>query len=656
MSHEVFGLLVAVNDYQPPVGPPLRGAVPDIRRWQTYLTDRLGQAARLLTLTDAAATRRAVIDGFRTHLSQAGPGDTALFVFSGHGSQEQPPVEFVGDDASGKLQNLLFFDTGQVVDGVLVRQLADKELSLLLGEVAARGPRVVVILDCCHSGDATRSGLDVARRWLPHHPEQPAAQPDAGERGAVENVLLALWGPRPIDAFLDGTFGRSLQRVQVAHVALTACQATETARERQIDGEWCGLFTSILLDTLEEGDAIDYRSLVEVVRTRLTALGVEQRPELFPTESGGAGDGVFLGDVAGPELPPFVMTQSDGRWVVSAGELHGLRQTTGGDACRLCCYRVDGGPCGEVRVVSVDAGTSVVEPLGWLPDAPSYRADISWMPFADVIVDGPNADGSAASPAMVDAVRSAIEASGSALLRVSPMGSPSNRGVVTLRVAPTAGEAPGSVGVVVAIDDPTTTTAGSFVPWSAPDAAGIAVRRLEHLARWERLRRLGEQRSDLAGGVELQIFRAPAGSRVVPDGLAPLLTAAEYVLAYSSEGPPRLFLRLRNSTARDLWVALIDLSDDWSATVLLPAAKISAGVALDVDPEGRPWEFALSAEAEALPCGTARERLKVLVSDAPFDASPFELRAIGTARRSAGIAPVTEWAATTTTLVITRGV
>ena len=61
-----------------------------------------------------------------------------MFAYSGHGSQELQPTEFAFGDASGKLQNLLLFDAGHETGGEFVWPLADKELGLLLDEVAER--------------------------------------------------------------------------------------------------------------------------------------------------------------------------------------------------------------------------------------------------------------------------------------------------------------------------------------------------------------------------------------------------------------------------------------------------------------------------------------------------------------------------------------
>ena len=108
-----------------------------------------------------------MIDTFRSHLGQAGAGDVALFSYSGHGSEEPAPPEFAELEASGRIQTLVPVDVGRRRDGPLVRPIADKELAVLIAEVAARGPHVVVLLDCCHSGSGTRDAAATPRQWLP---------------------------------------------------------------------------------------------------------------------------------------------------------------------------------------------------------------------------------------------------------------------------------------------------------------------------------------------------------------------------------------------------------------------------------------------------------------------------------------------------------
>ena len=152
----VYALLVGIDAYPPPV-PWLAGCRNDVTDLSAFLEGRLGERLRLVTLLDREATRQAIVDAMRTHLGQAGAGDVALFSYSGHGSEEPVPKAFAALEPTGRIQTLVCVDTGRRdADGVLIRPIADKELAVLLGEIASKGPHVVALLDCCHSGTGTR--------------------------------------------------------------------------------------------------------------------------------------------------------------------------------------------------------------------------------------------------------------------------------------------------------------------------------------------------------------------------------------------------------------------------------------------------------------------------------------------------------------------
>ena len=88
----VYALVVGIDAYHDGIRP-LRGCGNDLDLVVRYLNTQVAPQAKLhpRTLRDGQATRQAVIDGFRDHLGHAGPGDTALFWFSGHGSQAPVP-------------------------------------------------------------------------------------------------------------------------------------------------------------------------------------------------------------------------------------------------------------------------------------------------------------------------------------------------------------------------------------------------------------------------------------------------------------------------------------------------------------------------------------------------------------------------------------
>ena len=101
-------------------------------------------------LLDAQATYAGIAGAFRDHLGQAGPGDIAVFAYSGHGSTQKATPELQEPD--GRSETLVCVDsrTGTV------RDLADRELAALIASVVAKGAEVLCVFDCCHSGTISR--------------------------------------------------------------------------------------------------------------------------------------------------------------------------------------------------------------------------------------------------------------------------------------------------------------------------------------------------------------------------------------------------------------------------------------------------------------------------------------------------------------------
>jgi hypothetical protein len=214
MSRTIYGLLIGIDDYPRPI-PSLRGCVNDIEAFAAYLSDRVakdkGVALDLMLLKSVEATREAVVDGFKTHLGKAQKGDIALFYYSGHGSQEQAPEEFWKIEPDRLDETLVCYDSRTPGNW----DLADKELSKLIKDVAAKGPHVAVILDCCHSGSGTRDIGTVVRRAptdLRHRPIESFIVSVAEAQAAAASREVS----GGAGAWQVGTEGR--------HVLLAACR------------------------------------------------------------------------------------------------------------------------------------------------------------------------------------------------------------------------------------------------------------------------------------------------------------------------------------------------------------------------------------------------------------------------------------------------
>src|SRR5215212_10247877 len=144
MVGQVYALMVGINDYGGNLNR-LGGCVNDVNGFEGILRGRVPEGLlRMRRLLDQDATRQRVIDAFSAHFADAGPDDVAIFYFAGHGSYEKVEERFWFLEPSGTNQTLVCADSRRAG----VPDLADKELSVLLDDVAARGPHVLVVLDC----------------------------------------------------------------------------------------------------------------------------------------------------------------------------------------------------------------------------------------------------------------------------------------------------------------------------------------------------------------------------------------------------------------------------------------------------------------------------------------------------------------------------
>jgi hypothetical protein len=137
-NSRVFALFVGVSDYG--------GRLEDLANTDSdaeNLARRMRRAGVLdpasVVLTNAEATRGGVEAAFRRIAAQAGPDDTFLFFFSGHGDRVESDGEH-RDEADGQAETI------ELRDGAL----HDHELARMFGTVRAR--LAVVALDSCFSG------------------------------------------------------------------------------------------------------------------------------------------------------------------------------------------------------------------------------------------------------------------------------------------------------------------------------------------------------------------------------------------------------------------------------------------------------------------------------------------------------------------------
>lgn len=280
----LFALLIAVEQYHPDSGvPPLGGCRNDVQAVRetllSFFPDQVAEATQIKTLINEQATREGVIAAWRTHLGQAGPADTALIYFSGHGARSRTAAEFHELEPDGLEEGWVLYDSRQ--PGQF--DLADKEIALLLAETGKTGARLVLLSDSCHSGSITRD-LDAPEGWKARFTSGTDA-------------------PRPLDTYLHGAYAeqwRTAGKGQVPfvrHLALSACKHTEKAWESP---NGFGIFTRALLDAVgHTGAQVSYSDLFTRLCADIRKFTGRQNPRIAAYGGFNPNEG-FLGK----PLPP----------------------------------------------------------------------------------------------------------------------------------------------------------------------------------------------------------------------------------------------------------------------------------------------------------------------------------------------------------------
>jgi hypothetical protein len=147
-----YGLAIGVNDY---IGRSndLAGAVNDAEDIAGALRD--AGAAGVILLLDGEATKAAIEAAWLGLVEAAAPGDTLVFSFAGHGSQEPEPPGRRGE-ADG-LNETFILGGYQSFGEASAERIVDDEIFAWLKLAEDRGLEVIFVADSCHSGTMYRA-------------------------------------------------------------------------------------------------------------------------------------------------------------------------------------------------------------------------------------------------------------------------------------------------------------------------------------------------------------------------------------------------------------------------------------------------------------------------------------------------------------------
>jgi pimeloyl-ACP methyl ester carboxylesterase len=616
MTRTLYALLVGIDRYKAPI-PPLNGCVNDIEAVAALLRDLCAggdSALELRVLKDAEATRAGVIDGFRSHLRKAGPDDLALFYYSGHGSQEDSPPEFWHLEPDRLDETLVCYDSRD--EGQW--DLADKELAALIADVAAPGPHVLCVLDCCHSGSGTRAPLEegIAVRRAPtdrrHRPVEAFLE-GMLVRGAADSSSGTGWGVVPAGK----------------HLLLAACRPSETAKEVMEAGKPHGAFTAALLAALRQTrGSINYRDLLKRAEAQVRLRVAQQVPQVEASDPSDL-QRPFLGGAVRKQRAHFTLRyDATLGWVIDGGAVHGIARPVGGETTVLSVFDLQVAPAEWRRADAALAAAEVEEVRpelsriklqtcdGPLDQNSTYRAVVIATPLPTFGI-------------YLNGERDALERVRHALRTASEAGGPS-----TL-VREVAAEDEAELRLDVRDSSFLISRARADRPLVAEivgvgeEGASAAVQRLEHVARWEAVARLENPGSPLgAEPVEIAVLQPvyETGEEVWRESDPRRGIRLEYRYSGGKWEQPKALIELRNKGQDEVYCALLWLSEDYSVssalirggTLRLPAGGSAAANG------GEPlWGF-VPDEKWREGRTEVRDVLKLIVSTEPFDATLFE--------------------------------
>lgn len=331
----IHALLIASDCYLEnmlPEGtyPSLLGCVRDVTHVEGFLTGTLKVPAnqiRKLTSTNNGnavppeppedrPTYENILKAFREIGSRAKKGDQVYIHYSGHGGRSITAYpEVKGTD--GLDESLVPIDIGNSE----ARYVRDLELATLLKELTDEGLFVTLVLDCCHSGGATRGGANqVAVRGVNFIDRTKRPAGDV----AIAEAVKSAWAKSATMRGLKLQSGLAIE--PKGYTLLAACRPSESAYEFAFDGnERNGALTYWMLNAFEQlGPDTTYKDVYDRVLAKVHSQFELQTPMLE-----GDADRVVLGLKSNPSRPTAIVldVDPDGKSVtIGGGQATGLRK------------------------------------------------------------------------------------------------------------------------------------------------------------------------------------------------------------------------------------------------------------------------------------------------------------------------------------------
>jgi len=578
----IYALLIGIDYYLPNrLYKSLKGAVRDINLVADYLLKTLNipsekifkltspnpEVTQTIETKDPEPTYENIVAKFQAITEIAQPGEQVYIHYSGHGGRTTTIYpELKGNDQLD--EGIVPIDVGNESG----RYLRDVELATLLKRMTDKGLIVTLVLDSCHSGEATR-GDDVAIRGPG---ETDTAPQDSESLVAQRQELIENW-----QALTDGipasiTPGQWLPQPR-DYVLLAACRPSEYAYEYAVSGkERHGALTYWMIDTLTSSPSgLTYKTLHDRVSAKIQSK-FPQMPMLvgqsdrfvFGVERGSLQYAVNVLEVIEEEVTE---ADSEPKKVVKQVRLNTGMANGLSPGYRFAIY-----PFGITDFIQKNKQLAIVE-------IASVGASDAWADVIEVLGSGNIEQGAQAVmlSAPVELVRgvrlfkkevgekdnqlpqaikdreddalSAVEEAlaGNGWLKLADAQQKEDYLVAVNQ----KGEYEICIGTPIENLTPALNIDDS-------DAPQKVVKRLIHLVKYQAIQQLSNQFSDLTNKLEVELLTQPNWRLEMPKKPQPFSEPTNLVVKSGEYA----FLRLKNTSSQVLNIAVLDLEPNWAVS------------------------------------------------------------------------------------------
>jgi len=594
-------LLIGIDCYLPNQLPggasysSLGGCVRDVTLVEEFLRWKLGvPSENISTLTSSVTpagepiepddrwpTYENLVKTIQELTEAAAPSDQVYIHYCGHGGRV--PTRFPGlKGANGLDETLVPMDIGKTS----ARHLRDIELAYLLKKMADKGLNVTLVLDCCHSGGATRgvrnlmAGKDF---WLRGIDSVDTTLRPSESLVASEDELSESWRSLSAGATRGLEMSNNWLWRPQGYVLLAACRPSEYAHECVFDGRRRGALSYWLLDSLSRlGPGLTYTMLFNRIFGKVHTQFAAQTPMLV-----GEGDRVVFGS---DRLPPI-------------NAVHVLQTDPSNQRVQLLAGKAQGVDEGAVfAIYPRDASDyTKFEERAALVEIDDPDSTSSWGKITVQL--SPGAIESGAAAVLIGAGRTKLLRNVRLATAIN-----ANHELEAMRSLEEALAADGNGWAQVAeaadevhyqvminhrgefeICDPAGNPLLNLRPAikvGTAEAATRLVQRLAHLSKYHAVEQLdnSDAMSSLARELVVELYKLPDDFNPKQSSIKPLLAARSDNGQLFSPGQ-WVCLRIHNKSSRVLNVVALDLQPDWGITQIIPSTAGALCEELDAGKE-----------------------------------------------------------------------